>query len=135
MNSRPMSSGMPQHQMAQAPAPYIPSRDSMDRHDYGISKNRKASSTGGGRAWSDEEVSRRCLALPHHITNTKFRSHILSKLASRRCHISTLQPTSRRQSWLAVFTTISSLMAATDATSVLPQSHRVPPTTSPTLTT
>ncbi|KAF4453322.1 hypothetical protein F53441_3985 [Fusarium austroafricanum] len=57
MNSRPMSSGMPQHHMAQAPAPYIPSRDSMDRHDYGISKNRKASSTGGGRAWSDEEES------------------------------------------------------------------------------
>jgi hypothetical protein len=48
---------MPAHQMAQVSAPYIPARDSMDRHDYGITKSRKASSTGGGRAWSDEEVS------------------------------------------------------------------------------
>ncbi|KAJ4260503.1 hypothetical protein NW762_007244 [Fusarium torreyae] len=48
---------MPSHQMAQATAPYIPARDSMDRHEYGITKSRKASSTGGGRAWSDEEES------------------------------------------------------------------------------
>ncbi|SPQ26269.1 56b7e017-f735-4e00-afc0-c4261a7d1f56 [Thermothielavioides terrestris] len=27
----------------------------MDRHEYGITKNRKASSTGGGRAWSEDE--------------------------------------------------------------------------------
>ncbi|KAJ3464147.1 hypothetical protein MRS44_008933 [Fusarium solani] len=46
---------MPSQQIAQAAAPYIPSRDSMDRHDYGVTKSRKASSTGGGRAWSDEE--------------------------------------------------------------------------------
>ncbi|KAF5024741.1 hypothetical protein F66182_3173 [Fusarium sp. NRRL 66182] len=58
MTSRPMSSsGMPSHQMAQAAAAYIPARESMDRHDYGITKSRKASSTGGGRAWSDEEES------------------------------------------------------------------------------
>jgi hypothetical protein len=57
MNSQTMTSGMPAHQMAQVSAPYIPARDSMDRHDYGITKSRKASSTGGGRAWSDEEVS------------------------------------------------------------------------------
>lgn len=35
--------------------PYIPTRDAMDRHDYGVSKARKASSTGGGRAWSEDE--------------------------------------------------------------------------------
>ncbi|KAF4968289.1 hypothetical protein FZEAL_10404 [Fusarium zealandicum] len=29
----------------------------MDRHDYAVAKSRKASSTGGGRAWSDEEES------------------------------------------------------------------------------
>jgi hypothetical protein len=57
MNSQTMTSGMPAHQMAQVSAPYIPARDSMDRHDYGITKSRKASSTGGGRAWSDEEES------------------------------------------------------------------------------
>jgi len=27
----------------------------MDRHEYGVTKNRKAASTGGGRAWSEEE--------------------------------------------------------------------------------
>ncbi len=39
-----------------APAPYTPTSDAMDRHDYGVSKNRKAASTGGGRAWSEDEV-------------------------------------------------------------------------------
>ncbi|KAK7423599.1 hypothetical protein QQX98_001057 [Neonectria punicea] len=39
----------------QAQGPYIPMRDAMDRHDYGITKARKASSTGGGRAWSEDE--------------------------------------------------------------------------------
>lgn len=37
--------------------PYIPTSDVIDRHDYGISKNRKLVSTGGGRAWSEDEVS------------------------------------------------------------------------------
>ena len=44
-------------QMALLAAPYIPSRDAMDRHDYGVAKNRKSASTGGGRAWSEDEVS------------------------------------------------------------------------------
>ncbi|KAI5457596.1 hypothetical protein BGZ63DRAFT_416741 [Mariannaea sp. PMI_226] len=39
----------------QAPTPFMPTRDVMDRHDYGITKMRKASSTGGGRAWSEDE--------------------------------------------------------------------------------
>lgn len=51
-----VSSNMPSQQTAQATAPYIPSRDVIDRHDYGVTKTRKASSTGGGRAWSDDEV-------------------------------------------------------------------------------
>ncbi|RFU35158.1 hypothetical protein B7463_g1254, partial [Scytalidium lignicola] len=29
--------------------------DTMDRHEFGIQKNRKATSTGGGRAWSEDE--------------------------------------------------------------------------------
>jgi hypothetical protein len=33
------------------------STDAMDRHEYGVQKNRKQASTGGGRAWSEEEVS------------------------------------------------------------------------------
>jgi len=35
---------------------YTPS-DALDRHDYGVQKNRKPASTGGGRAWSEDEVS------------------------------------------------------------------------------
>lgn len=35
---------------------YAPTSDVLDRHDYGISKNRKLASTGGGRAWSEDEV-------------------------------------------------------------------------------
>ncbi|CAK7237663.1 hypothetical protein SBRCBS47491_010069 [Sporothrix bragantina] len=38
-----------------SPATYTPTSDAMDRHDYGINKNRKPASTGGGRAWSDDE--------------------------------------------------------------------------------
>ncbi|KAL1895636.1 hypothetical protein Sste5346_005106 [Sporothrix stenoceras] len=38
-----------------SPATYTPTSDAMDRHEYGISKNRKPASTGGGRAWSDDE--------------------------------------------------------------------------------
>lgn len=30
--------------------------DTMNRHDYGVQKNRKQASTGGGRAWSEDEV-------------------------------------------------------------------------------
>ncbi|ERS97402.1 hypothetical protein HMPREF1624_05569 [Sporothrix schenckii ATCC 58251] len=44
----------PTLQMA-SPATYTPTSDAMDRHEYGISKNRKPASTGGGRAWSDDE--------------------------------------------------------------------------------
>ena len=41
----------------QAPAvPYTPNSDAMDRHEYGITKHRKTASTGGGRAWSEDEV-------------------------------------------------------------------------------
>lgn len=36
--------------------PYTPTSDVLDRHEYGITKNRKlAASTGGGRAWSEDE--------------------------------------------------------------------------------
>ncbi|KAI1840895.1 hypothetical protein JX265_013391 [Neoarthrinium moseri] len=35
--------------------PYAPTSDALDRHDFGVSKNRKLASTGGGRAWSEDE--------------------------------------------------------------------------------
>jgi len=46
----------PTMQMTAPPVAYTPTSDAMDRHDYGISKNRKVTSTGGGRAWSEDEV-------------------------------------------------------------------------------
>ncbi|KAM3066107.1 hypothetical protein ACMFMG_010552 [Clarireedia jacksonii] len=37
-----------------APSGYVPV-DVANRHEYGVQKNRKAASTGGGRAWSEDE--------------------------------------------------------------------------------
>ncbi|KAL2195367.1 hypothetical protein P885DRAFT_40319 [Corynascus similis CBS 632.67] len=45
----------PTMQMTGHHIPYTPRSDAIDRHDYGITKNRKTASTGGGRAWSEEE--------------------------------------------------------------------------------
>ncbi|KAH8898989.1 hypothetical protein GQ53DRAFT_362408 [Thozetella sp. PMI_491] len=45
----------PTMQMTAPPAVYTPTSDAMDRHEYGVTKNRKAASTGGGRAWSEDE--------------------------------------------------------------------------------
>lgn len=42
--------------MTMPTAMYAPTSDVMDRHEYGITKSRKSSSTGGGRAWSEDEV-------------------------------------------------------------------------------
>lgn len=36
---------------------YTPTSDALDRHEFGIAKTRKTTSTGGGRAWSEDEVS------------------------------------------------------------------------------
>ncbi|KAI0020890.1 hypothetical protein F4780DRAFT_779114 [Xylariomycetidae sp. FL0641] len=35
--------------------PYTPTSDVLERHEYGVTKNRKLASTGGGRAWSEDE--------------------------------------------------------------------------------
>lgn len=45
----------PTMHISMAPVAYTPTSDAMDRHDYGITKNRKTASTGGGRAWSEDE--------------------------------------------------------------------------------
>ncbi|KAK4120270.1 hypothetical protein N657DRAFT_683842 [Parathielavia appendiculata] len=45
----------PTMQMSGPHVPYTPKSDAIDRHDYGITKNRKTASTGGGRAWSEDE--------------------------------------------------------------------------------
>ncbi|KAK4108956.1 hypothetical protein N656DRAFT_792190 [Canariomyces notabilis] len=41
--------------MASQLLPYTPTSDAMERHEYGVTKHRKATSTGGGRAWSEDE--------------------------------------------------------------------------------
>lgn len=46
----------PTMQLAPHTTTYTPTSDAMDRHEYGVTKNRKAASTGGGRAWSEDEV-------------------------------------------------------------------------------
>ncbi|GAP88913.2 hypothetical protein SAMD00023353_1700200 [Rosellinia necatrix] len=35
--------------------PYTPTSDAHDRHEFGVSKTRRVASTGGGRAWSEDE--------------------------------------------------------------------------------
>ena len=35
----------------------------IDNHEFAIHKHRKATSTGGGRAWSEEEVIHYCLTI------------------------------------------------------------------------
>lgn len=52
--------------MTMPTAMYAPTSDVMDRHEYGITKSRKSSSTGGGRAWSEDEVRGllRCVEFP-----------------------------------------------------------------------
>lgn len=50
-----MSSPMTQmNTTSVAPSTYTPV-DSLNRHEYGVQKNRKPTSTGGGRAWSEDE--------------------------------------------------------------------------------
>lgn len=41
--------------MAQ-PVPYTLTSDAVNRHGYGVTKGKKTTSTGGGRAWTEEEV-------------------------------------------------------------------------------
>ncbi|KAK4215405.1 hypothetical protein QBC37DRAFT_125482 [Rhypophila decipiens] len=45
----------PTMQMTASSVTYTPTSDAVDRHEYGVSKNRKVTSTGGGRAWSEDE--------------------------------------------------------------------------------
>jgi hypothetical protein len=62
--------------------------DGVNRHDYGgVQKNRKQASTGGGRAWSEDEVCENVLLCKRN-ANPVLRRFIFSKLVSRKCLIS-----------------------------------------------
>ncbi|OTB07918.1 hypothetical protein M426DRAFT_19471 [Hypoxylon sp. CI-4A] len=67
--------------------PYTPTSDALDRHEYGITKNRKlAASTGGGRAWSEDEMPYKHIAA--HLKKTelacRLHYHQLSHGSNRR---------------------------------------------------
>ncbi|KAL5598699.1 hypothetical protein BROUX41_003388 [Berkeleyomyces rouxiae] len=76
---------------------YTPTADVADRHDYGVVKNRRMASTGGGRAWSEEEevylLQTRLQKMPYkhiaaHLKKTelacRLHYHQLSHGSSRR---------------------------------------------------
>ncbi|GKT96034.1 hypothetical protein Ct61P_13884 [Colletotrichum tofieldiae] len=63
----------------------------MDRHEYGVTKNRKAASTGGGRAWSEDETRLQKMPYKHiaaHLKKTelacRLHYHQLSHGSNRR---------------------------------------------------
>ncbi|KAI1822509.1 hypothetical protein F4861DRAFT_386151 [Xylaria intraflava] len=45
----------PLHLNTHGGVPYTPTSDALDRHEFGVSKNRKMTSAGGGRTWSEDE--------------------------------------------------------------------------------
>ncbi|KAI2621047.1 hypothetical protein GGS21DRAFT_548126 [Xylaria nigripes] len=76
---------------------YKPTSDILGRHEFGVSKNRKMTSTGGGRAWSEDEeiylLQTRLQKLPYkhiaaHLKKTelacRLHYHQLSHGSSRR---------------------------------------------------
>ncbi|GJC96218.1 hypothetical protein ColKHC_05044 [Colletotrichum higginsianum] len=72
-------------------AAYAPTSDAMDRHEYGVTKNRKAASTGGGRAWSEDETRLQKMPYKHiaaHLKKTelacRLHYHQLSHGSNRR---------------------------------------------------
>ncbi|KAG9245106.1 hypothetical protein BJ878DRAFT_503119 [Calycina marina] len=77
--------------------PSYSSADAVHRHNYGVQKNRKAASTGGGRAWSEDEevylLQTRLQKMPYkhiaaHLKKTelacRLHYHQLSHGANRR---------------------------------------------------
>jgi hypothetical protein len=44
--------------------------DAINRHDFGVQKNRKQASTGGGRAWNEDEVRIFVLLVFSFLANT-----------------------------------------------------------------
>ncbi|KAJ4287054.1 hypothetical protein N0V88_007820 [Collariella sp. IMI 366227] len=70
---------------------YVPTSDAIGRHGYGITKSRKTASTGGGRAWSEEETRLQKMPYKHiaaHLKKTelacRLHYHQLSHGSSRR---------------------------------------------------
>ena len=90
-------------------AAYTPTSDAPRRDYGGVTKPRKTASTGGGRAWSEEEVRHRPPepSVPPEPQLTQPRNNTSFRRASRRCLTSTSPRTSRRRSLPAASTTTS----------------------------
>ncbi|KAI9650789.1 hypothetical protein NHQ30_000820 [Ciborinia camelliae] len=86
------------------PSTYVPV-DVAQRHEYGIQKNRKAASTGGGRAWSEDEevylLQTRLQKMPYkhiaaHLKKTelacRLHYHQLSHGSNRRKRTNSMTP-------------------------------------------
>ncbi|CCC11380.1 hypothetical protein SMACR_02038 [Sordaria macrospora] len=94
-----------------APVTFTPTSDTMDRREYGITKTKKATSTGGGRAWSEEEeaylIQTRMQKMPYkhiaaHLKKTelacRLHFHQLSHGSNRRKRTTSLSSHGSNQS-------------------------------------
>lgn len=81
---------------------------------HGVQKHRRHSSTGGSRAWTEEEVFSTLFNDDKGETDVYNRKLILFAHACTRCPTSILRPIFAKQSWRVVFTTIRCHMGAID---------------------
>ncbi|KAI0180632.1 hypothetical protein GGR52DRAFT_253629 [Hypoxylon sp. FL1284] len=104
--------------------PYAPTSDVLDRHEYGITKNRKVvASTGGGRAWSEDEevylLQTRLQKMPYkHIA-----AHLKKTELACRLHYHQLSHGSNRRKRTA---SVSADSASTGNSPVLPANSASP---------
>ena len=104
--------------------------NAVDRDDFAVHKHRRSASTGGGRAWTEEEVRPACrrLASSDSSTDILFRKHISSAPVKTRCPTSTSLRTLTRPSLHAVYTTTRCHLAVRAAAD---ERHPSPPRAAP----
>ncbi|KAF7551900.1 hypothetical protein G7046_g7582 [Stylonectria norvegica] len=125
--------------MATASAPYMPSSDAMDRQSCGVTKSRKTASTGGGRAWSEDEevylLQTRLQKMPYkhiaaHLKKTelacRLHYHQLSHGSNRRKRAASCSSGSSVDHWPNMPTTLPSPARESVSRSVSPLSGYVP---------
>ncbi|KXJ88689.1 hypothetical protein Micbo1qcDRAFT_166127 [Microdochium bolleyi] len=104
-------------------AMYTPTSDMMDRHEYGVQKQRKPASTGGGRAWSEDEevylLQTRLQKMPYkhiaaHLKKTelacRLHYHQLSHGSNRRRRTASVSSSSSNPSPVLAATVPSPIM-------------------------
>jgi hypothetical protein len=124
-----------------SPANYSPV-DVLNRHEYGVQKNRKQASTGGGRAWSEDEevylLQTRLQKMPYkhiasHLKKTelacRLHYHQLSHGSNRRKRTSSVassNPGSAAHSPIMSNTMPSPVNETTDLRPISPQTYYSP---------